>query len=145
VRAELKQLQVRKKDMEMESESKLEEVRKYEKQQYEIKSNTEYQALQKEIDNRKIDNARIEDRIIEVMEKVEEAERIIKSREEFLKTERDRLATEEKKVAEQSGILDTKINDLKGSGISSSLISARRCCGNISGSLPTSGIARSSL
>jgi predicted nucleic acid-binding Zn-ribbon protein len=114
VRAAVKELQVKKKELEIDSESALEAVAKFEKQQFEIKSNVEYQALQKEIDNHKIQNSRIEDKILEVMEAMEEKERLIKSGEEALKREREKLAAEEKSIAEESARLDARIAELKG-------------------------------
>ncbi|MCX6354651.1 MAG: C4-type zinc ribbon domain-containing protein [Candidatus Aureabacteria bacterium] len=91
-------LQVKRKDLDLESESKLEAVAKYQKQQFEVKTNVEYQALQKEIVNRKVENSRIEDKILEIMEQVEEKERLVKEHEDVLKGERERITVEEKKV-----------------------------------------------
>jgi len=106
-------LQVKKKDMDLESESKLEAVAKYQKQQFEVKTNVEYQALQKEIVNRRVENSRIEDRILEVMEQVEEKERLVKEREEILKGERERIVEEEKKVEGEVEKLGEKIAALQ--------------------------------
>jgi len=114
VKAGVKELQVGKKELEIESESLLEAIAKYEKQQFEVKTNVEYQALQKEINDRKIENSRIEDRILEVMEKVDEKERLARSSEQALTREREKLAEEEKRVAEEVAKLDARINDLKG-------------------------------
>ncbi|MCX6339778.1 MAG: C4-type zinc ribbon domain-containing protein [Candidatus Aureabacteria bacterium] len=114
IKASVKELQMKKKELEIDSESALEAVAKYEKQQFEIKSNVEYQALQKEINDRKIENSRIEDRIIEVMEKVDEKERLVRSSEEALTREREKLAAEEKIVSKEVAKLDARINDLKG-------------------------------
>jgi predicted nucleic acid-binding Zn-ribbon protein len=113
IKAEMKELQVRKKELEIESESMLEAVAKYEKQQFEVKTNVEYQALQKEINDRKIENSRIEDRIIEIMEKMEDKERLGKSSEEALSQERAKLAAEEARVAGEAAQLDVKIAELK--------------------------------
>ncbi|MEJ2744441.1 MAG: C4-type zinc ribbon domain-containing protein [bacterium] len=113
IKAEVKELQVQKKELDIESESKLEAVAKYEKQQFEVKTNVEYQALQKEIADRKIENSRIEDRILEVMEKIEEKEQLAKNSGEALAQERAKLAEEETRVAGEAAKLDAKIADLK--------------------------------
>ncbi|MCX6358048.1 MAG: hypothetical protein NT045_09305, partial [Candidatus Aureabacteria bacterium] len=84
-RGELKGIQVKKKELDLESESKLEAVAKYQKQQFDVKTNAEYQALEREIAERKVENARIEDRILEVMEAVEERERLVKAGDEAVK------------------------------------------------------------
>ena len=114
IKAGVKELQMKKKELEIDSESALEAVAKYEKQQFEIKSNVQYQALQKEINDRKIENSRIEDRILELMEKMEEKERLARSGEEVLTREREKLAAEEKRTAEEAAKLDAKIAELKG-------------------------------
>lgn len=113
IKAGLKELQVRKKELEIESESTMEAVAKYEKQQFEVRTNVEYQALQKEIVNHKIENSRIEDRILEVMEKIEEKEHLAKSGEEALAQERANLAAEETRVAGEVATLDAQIAELK--------------------------------
>lgn len=113
IKASVKELLMKKKELEIDSESALEAVAKYEKQQFEIKSNVEYQALQKEINDRKIENSRIEDRIIEVMEKVDEKERLARSGEEALRREREKHAAEEKRIGEEVAKLDARIAELK--------------------------------
>lgn len=114
IKAGAKELQVRKKELEIESESILEAVAKHEKQQFEVKTNVEYQALQKEITDHKIENSRIEDRILEVMEKIEEKEQLAKGDMEALTREREKLAAEEARVAGEVAKLDAKIAELKG-------------------------------
>ena len=92
----------------------MEAVAKYEKEQFEVKTNVEYQALQKEIADHKIENSRIEDRILEVMEKIEEKEQLAKRGEEALAQERAKLAAEEARVAGEVAKLDAQIAELKG-------------------------------
>jgi predicted nucleic acid-binding Zn-ribbon protein len=111
-RAEAKKLQVQKKDLELESESKLQAVAKYEQQQFQVKSNVDYQALQKEIVNCRVENSRIEDRLLEVMEKLDECEKRIKGCEEKVAKQREQLAVEEKVVAEQVRKVGERISAL---------------------------------
>jgi predicted nucleic acid-binding Zn-ribbon protein len=101
LKGELKALQVKKKDFELDSSEKLEAVAKYQKQQFDVKTNVEYQALQKEIVNRQVENSRIEDRILEVMLEIEEHESRVRSGEELVKAKGVELAAEGKKVAEE--------------------------------------------
>jgi len=101
LKGELKAVQAKKKEFELESSEKLEAVAKYQKQQFDIKTNVEYQALQKEIVNRQVENSRIEDRILEVMLEIEEHEGRIRSGEELVKAKGIELGAEEKKVAEE--------------------------------------------
>lgn len=113
LRGELKALQVKKKDLELESSEKLEAVAKYQKQQFEVKTNAEYQALQKEIVNRQVENSRIEDKTLEVMLEIEEHEKKIKAGEEVVKAKGADLAAQEKKVAEEGARVEARIASLK--------------------------------
>lgn len=113
LRGELKALQVKKKDLELESSEKLEAVAKYQKQQFEVKTNAEYQALQKEIVNRQVENSRIEDKTLEVMLEIEEHEKKVKAGEEVVKAKGADLAAQEKKVAEEGARVEARIASLK--------------------------------
>ena len=62
------QLEVRRKDLENEAESRREQILKYSQQQLETKKNEEYQALGREIDHTRQAISEIEDRELELME-----------------------------------------------------------------------------
>ena len=62
------QLEVRRKDLENEVESRKEQILKYSQQQLETKKNEEYQALGREIDHTRQAISEIEDRELELME-----------------------------------------------------------------------------
>ena len=62
------QLEVRRKDLENEVESKKEQIRKYSQQQLETKKNEEYQALTREIEHVRQSISEIEDQELELME-----------------------------------------------------------------------------
>lgn len=109
LREELKALQVRKKDLELESEEKNEAIAKYQKQQFEVKTNVEYQALQKEIVNRQVEKSRIEDRTLEVMLVIEEHEGRIREGEAAVKAKGAELVEEEKKVAAEGAKITARI------------------------------------
>ncbi len=113
VAEEIKKLQVEKMEMELESSSKLEEIAKYDKQLMVIKTNVEYKALQKEIANLKVENSRIEDKILELMEMVEEREQHKKSSEETVNKERERFSAEEKRVRGEVEGMNRKIAELE--------------------------------
>jgi uncharacterized protein len=109
LKGESKALQAKKKDFELESSEKLEAIAKYQKQQFDVKTNVEYQALQKEIVNRQVENSRIEDRILEVMLEIEEHESRIRSSEELVRAKGVELVAEEKKVAEEGAKVAARI------------------------------------
>ena len=62
------QLEVRRKDLENDAESRREQILKYSQQQLETKKNEEYQALGREIDHTRQAISEIEDRELELME-----------------------------------------------------------------------------
>lgn len=98
IREELKALHLKKKDFELESGEKNEAIARYQKQQFEVKTNVEYQALQKEIVNRRVENSRIEDRILELMLEIEAHEGRVREGEGVVKAKGAELAEEEKRV-----------------------------------------------
>ena len=65
------QLEVRRKDLENEAESKREQILKYSQQQLETKKNEEYQALAREIEHVRQAISELEDRELELMEEQE--------------------------------------------------------------------------
>ena len=62
------QLEVRRKDLENEVESKKEQIRKYSQQQLQTKKNEEYQALTREIEHVRQSISELEDQELELME-----------------------------------------------------------------------------
>jgi predicted nucleic acid-binding Zn-ribbon protein len=66
-----KQVESSRKQLELEVESKKQQIEKYSLQQYQTKKNEEYRALGHEIDNAKVAISKIEDQIIDLMEKGE--------------------------------------------------------------------------
>lgn len=113
LKGEFKVLQVKKKDLELESSGKIEAVAKYQKQQFDVKTNAEYQALQKEIVNRQVENSRIEDGILETMMEIEEHEGKIKAGEDVVKDRGLDLAAQEKRVAEEGARIEARIAALR--------------------------------
>ncbi|MDD5555747.1 MAG: C4-type zinc ribbon domain-containing protein [bacterium] len=111
-RADIKALQVQRKELELESESVLQAIAKYEAQQFQVKTNAEYQALSKEIAERKVANARIEDRILESMERIEEAESAARLLGEAVERERGCVAAEEERIVREAARLDGRIGAL---------------------------------
>ncbi len=89
LRDELKSVEVERKNLEIDLESKQINVAKYESQLFQIKTNKEYNALQKEIDGLKADNSLIEDKILELLERIDTINNDIAREKETLKTEED--------------------------------------------------------
>ena len=68
VEKELIELQLQRKNKEIDLETKEGVIKKYQIQLYQIKTNKEYQSLQKEIGTIKADNSVLEEEILQIME-----------------------------------------------------------------------------
>ena len=107
------QLEVRRKDLENEVESRKEQIRKYSQQQLETKKNEEYQALGREIDHTRQAISEIEDRELELMEqqdvfktKLAEAERAAEQAKASEVTTLSNLDEREKNIERELDELD---------------------------------------
>ncbi|MBU3933346.1 MAG: hypothetical protein KKH11_01595 [Candidatus Omnitrophica bacterium] len=101
----LKSLQLARKEREIDMETKEKEIKKYQTQLLQIKTNKEYLSLQKEIGGLKADNAVLEDDILESMEKIDKVKAEIAE-------EKEKLAAEEKKLKEEIGKIDREIRGI---------------------------------
>jgi len=71
----VKQLEAERKRLELEVESKKQQIEKYSLQQFQTKKNEEYRALANEIENCKAAIVHLEDQQLDIMEKAETAQR----------------------------------------------------------------------
>ena len=76
-------------------ETREKEIKKYQTQLYQIKTNKEYMSLQKEIEGLKADNSVLEDDILESMERIDKLKAEIAE-------EKERLAAGEKELKEET-------------------------------------------
>ena len=77
-----------------------------------VKTNKEYQSLLKEIEDVKSKNSLIEDKMIECLDRMDEAENIIaKKRDEYLKLS-ERIISEKQSIEHEAGIDKEKLNEL---------------------------------
>lgn len=110
---ELKQLQADIKKIELEVESKKQDILKHSNQLFEMKSNEEYKAMEKEIQHEKEENVQKEDVILEEMLKVDEIkEKIAKLEEEYAK-DQEELKQKEKDVEERLKNIEVEIKQLE--------------------------------
>jgi predicted nucleic acid-binding Zn-ribbon protein len=84
-KTELKHIESERKKLEIDAEAKRAQILKYRTQLNQIKSNTEYQALLKEIAKAENDIRRVEDIEIEFMEKLERLQPVLKEEQAQLK------------------------------------------------------------
>ncbi len=89
--AELKALQVRRKERELDLETKEVTIKKYQAQLLQVKTNKEYSALQAEIDGLKADNSLLEEAILVTLEEIDRAKKSLGSVQESYKAQEQRM------------------------------------------------------
>lgn len=102
----LKHLEADRKKLEVEADSKRAQIEKWQTQLTQIKSNTEYQALLKEIAKAEGEIRAIEDRELEFMEETERAKPL-------LKQEQAQLAEIKKRGADEQVVLQQRAETIK--------------------------------
>ncbi|MFA4843058.1 MAG: C4-type zinc ribbon domain-containing protein [Candidatus Omnitrophota bacterium] len=98
---EAKALAVKRKEKEIELQAKEDGIKKLQGQLYQIKTNKEYQAMEKEIAGKKADISVIEEEIIKIFDQIDECAKGAAKEKETLSQER-RVFDEEKKKIEAS-------------------------------------------
>ena len=109
---ESKKLQVQRKEKEGELATKEVSIKKHQGQLYQIKTNKEYTALEKEIANIKADNSVLEEEVITLLDKIDEIKKDVSKEKETLEKEKQNIAVEKKKIEEEKKVSETKLNDL---------------------------------
>jgi len=109
---EAKQLQVKQKDLETELGSQEGQVTKYDAQLTQVKTNKEYSALQLEINSLKAGISMVEEKIIGIMDQVEQKKAEAKVEEVRLKKEEAALAERKQEVEKRRKEALDRINAL---------------------------------
>ncbi len=94
------------KQAELDVEGSREKIRKYRGQQIQLKSNQEFRAMETEVAGVEKTIRQLEDRMIEMMETIEAAQKAVKERETALKTE-------ESSVNREIGVIDQRGRDVQ--------------------------------
>lgn len=110
---EVKQLQVKRKEKELELSSKEENIRKAQAQLYQLKTNKEYQAKLTEIASLKADVSLLEEDVIKILDKIEEAEKRLEKAKKEVEEEEKKFKEEEKRVKKEIEEIEIKIKELE--------------------------------
>lgn len=115
----LKQIETHRKELELEVESKKQQIEKYSLQQFQTKKNEEYRALAKEIDNCKAEIVRLDDQQLELMEQAEAAQKevasatqVVNELKKQVESMLSELAIREKNLESQLADLETNYTDI---------------------------------
>lgn len=108
----LKALQMKRKEKEMDLDSKEGSIKKFQSQLYQVKTNKEYSALEGEIARMRADNSLIEEDILKIFDQIDAENQKISKEKEFLKTEENKLAQQKKKFDEEVGRIKAEAEGL---------------------------------
>ena len=117
----VKEIESRRKQLELEVETKKNQINKYGQQQFETRKNDEYQALAKEIEHCKAEIIKIEDEEIELMEQAEQgakqvasASKVLKEAQAIVDNEIAQLNASETNLEKELAELESNRNELAG-------------------------------
>jgi hypothetical protein len=110
---EVKKLQVKRKEKELELASKEENVKKAQSQLYQLKTNKEYQAKLSEITSLKADVSVLEEEIIKILDEIEESEKRFKEEKEKFSDKEKEFKEKEAKIKEEIKEIEIKIKNLQ--------------------------------
>ncbi|MFC1804249.1 zinc ribbon domain-containing protein [Candidatus Omnitrophota bacterium] len=100
-------LEVKKKEGEVDLAAKEEQAKKFQGQLYSLKTNEEYKAMLQQIEGVNADASVVEDKILELLEKIEESKKAIVK-------ERERLKEEEKLSGQEKAKIEVRIKEIDG-------------------------------
>ncbi|HEO63750.1 MAG TPA: hypothetical protein ENN78_00580, partial [Candidatus Omnitrophica bacterium] len=110
---DLKRTQLAVKEKELELKLAEDGIKKYQQQLLLVKTNKEYKAMLTEIEGKKADNSCIEDEIIKIMDKLDEAElELNRKRKEYSELEKD-FQIEEAKIKQEIAEIEKKCSQEK--------------------------------
>jgi len=111
---QLKQIEADRKKLEVDAEAKRTQITKYRVQLNQIKSNTEYQALLKEIANAEQEIVHLEDVELELMEKTEQLQPLLKQEQAQLKELVAKGDAEQAELRKRAQIAEQELAQLRG-------------------------------
>jgi uncharacterized protein len=112
-RLELKHIESERKNLEVEADAKRTQINKYQGQLSLIKSNTEYQALLKEIRKTEEDIRRIEDVELELMDKTDKLQPALKEEQEALKRLTSKGESEKTELGQRLSFIAKELADVQ--------------------------------
>ncbi len=101
-----------KKDAELELAGKEEVTKKFQAQLYSLKTNKEYNTMLAQIQDSKADASRVEDKILEIMDKTESSNKNFEEAKKQLAEEEKIFNTEKKRVDDRLKEIENKISQL---------------------------------
>lgn len=107
------ELQKQKKEEELELATKEEGIKKFQTQLYQLKTNKEYQAMVKEIEGIKADASLMEDKILELMDKIDAAKANIEKEKQKLQEKEKEFNAQKNKIQARIKEIDERLTQLE--------------------------------
>ena len=108
-----KKLKVQQKEKEIELQTKEEAIKKHQTQLYQLKTNKEYTAMEKEIASLKADNSILEEGIIKLLDETDAVEKEITENKKIYEQEKSRIESEKKKVEQEKIQFETELKNIE--------------------------------
>jgi len=109
IEEKIKANQVKRKQRELDLQTKEDGIKKLQAQLYQLKTNKEYQTMQQEIEGQKADNSRIEDDILILMEEAENLNKDLAKEKALFADAEKHLNEDKKKIEAEMASLDGEI------------------------------------
>lgn len=110
----LKALQLKRKEKELDLEQKENLLNKLQTQLYQVKTNSEYSAIEKEISGGKADKSILEEEILDIFDQIEGAEKELSGEKILLDKEKKRVAEEKIKIDSERKAFEERLSELNG-------------------------------
>lgn len=111
--ARYKALEVKRNQKETDLAQKEQQIKKLQGQLFQLKTNKEYSAMQKEIEGLKADQSVLEEEILRGMEEIEQAKAQVVSDRQNVKAEEEKLAGKLKTLEEEAGGTQAEIQQMQ--------------------------------
>ena len=110
---ELKNIQLKHKEKEIELGTKEDEIKKLDSQLYQIKTNKEYTAMVTEIERHKADNSILEEEILKLMDEIDSAKKKVSDEKAKFGLESKNIDDQIKEIENSIKEIESQISDLK--------------------------------
>ena len=109
----IKTIQVKRKEKELDLESKEGAIKKLQTQLYQVKTNKEYAAMQQEIERAKADKSNVEDDIIKYLDELDVENKKLAQEKEALTSEENKMNSEKVRLAGEEKEKTSRLTGLK--------------------------------
>ena len=111
--AELKTIQLKRKEKEIDLETKENSIKKFQGQLYQVKTNNEYNAIEKEIGGMKADKSLLEEEILGIFDKIETAEKNLAESKKVLTEDKKKVDSDKSGIESEKKEIEAKLAEFQ--------------------------------